>query len=77
MQDDDFSANQSAIKSSAYSFLPSASQLKQPLPHCPRMRHSQIDTVLLHKANQTQKISVDANWPAFDVLLNPRVEVVD
>jgi len=77
MQDDYFSTNQSAIKGSTNSLLPSASQLKQPLTHRPRMRHSQIGTVYLHEANQTQKISVDANWPAFDVLLNPRVEVVD
>ena len=77
MQDDDFSANQRAIKGSANSLLPFASQLQQPLTHRPRMRHSQIGAVLLHETNQTQKISVDANWPAFDVLLNPRVEEID
>jgi hypothetical protein len=53
-----------------------ASQRQQPLTHRPRMRHSQIGTVLLHEMNQTQKISVDANWPAFDVLLDSRVEEI-
>jgi hypothetical protein len=33
--------------------------------------------MFLHHLNQTQKVCIDANWPAFYVLLNLRVKVLN